>query len=150
MEIKSIEEALRVHCMLAGKQESREKAKNDERVIHDAVDGYYWGKKYAWRVFGMMLNKQQFSQFLAEINHPYVACLVKDTRPGQNRMNESIAYLEDGLRETMENLVKSSQRITFSKYTSPMYSKQFVLIKPHELPLDYFDDLKEGRCKKMC
>ena len=30
-----------------------EKAKNDQRVTHSATDGYYWGKKYAWRMFNL-------------------------------------------------------------------------------------------------
>ncbi|MEE3935836.1 hypothetical protein V2I68_09755 [Pseudomonas viridiflava] len=48
--------------------------KNDERVKHKATDGYYWGRKYAWRRFGLMIAKDAFFNYLEEIAHPFVPC----------------------------------------------------------------------------
>ncbi|MFW6766284.1 hypothetical protein ACODTQ_07420, partial [Acinetobacter pittii] len=40
------------------------KEKNDIRVNHSAKDGYYWGKKYAWRQIGFALPKKVFFDYL--------------------------------------------------------------------------------------
>lgn len=134
MDQTRLEEAMRAHRFLANRQAPMERAKNDRRVTHEVGTGYYWGRKYAWRVFGMMMKKHQFAQFLAEIGHPTIPCLVRDSRPNQTRLNPSIAYLEDGLRETVERLVRSSSRVSHWEYRSPHFSMPFSLVLPPKMP----------------
>lgn len=103
-----------------------ERAKNEQRVKHSATDGYYWGKKYAWRMFGMAIPKNAFFQYLEEINHPSVPCTTSD--PDLPYANEdSIAYKEEGLQDAVMNLIASSVSVSPSYYRSPLYSKKFSI-----------------------
>lgn len=100
--------------------------KNDERVTHTANNGYYWGKKYAWREFGLMIPKDAFYSYLEEINHPKVECITQN--PDMPFSNEqSIAYKEEGLLDTIKNLIESAEKITKVRYKSPLYSRQFTI-----------------------
>lgn len=98
------------------------KKKNDQRVTHSATSGYYWGKKYAWREFGLVLPQQVFYKYLALINHPAVACqTVEPSSPFKNNQ-PSIAYLETGIQTAIDNLIDSAVRVgngTF--YISHLY-----------------------------
>ena len=98
-----------------------EKSKNNDRVKHAAKDGYYWGKKYAWRVFGACIAQDAFYNYLREIRHPYIECIV-DTPP--NPPGKSIAYLETGIAEAMEQLMTTAiKKGRF--YSSPHYTQSF-------------------------
>jgi len=103
-----------------------EKAKNDQRVTHAATDGYYWGKKYAWRMFGTAIAKSAFFEYLEEIGHPSVPCITRDPDlPYSN--DESTAYAEHGLEEAMRNLIVSATRASAAYFRSPLYSKKFTI-----------------------
>ena len=103
-----------------------EKAKNDQRVTHSATDGYYWGKKYAWRMFGTAIAKDAFYQYLDEIKHPSVPCITSDPDlPYGN--DESIAYAENGLENAMKNLIASATRASSAYFKSPLYSRKFSI-----------------------
>ena len=103
------------------------KAKNDQRVTHSATDGYYWGKKYAWREYGLCLAKEAFHAYLKEIGHPYVDCVtVNPDLPYQNN-DASIAYKEEGLDEAIEDLIKTAVKVTKVRYESALYSKRFTI-----------------------
>ena len=105
---------------------SVEKAKNDQRVTHSATDGYYWGKKYAWRMFGTVIAKEAFFQYLEEIKHPSVPCITKD--PDLPYSNDpSTAYAEKGLEDAMRNLITSAKKVTPAYFKSPLYSKKFTI-----------------------
>lgn len=102
------------------------KGKNDDRVSHTAKDGYYWGKKYAWREFGLVISKDAFYAYLEEINHPNVACITSN--PELGFINEpSTAYKEDGLADAVYALIASAVKETKVRFKSPLYSKQFVI-----------------------
>lgn len=102
------------------------KEKNDARVLHDRKDGYYWGKKYAWREFGLVIPKGAFFAYLDEINHPKIECVTQN--PDMPFQNEpSTAYLEDGLEDAITNLLVSAKKATKVRFTSPLYSKQFTI-----------------------
>lgn len=100
-----------------------EKEKNDARIRHSKKDGYYWIKKNAWRVFGMCIAKEKFYEYLAEIGHPTISCTVDNPPhpPGQ-----SIAYLEDGLEQAMEDLMGTAVK-SGRFYKSPKFSSQFSI-----------------------
>jgi hypothetical protein len=101
-----------------------ETKKSDERVKHSATDGHYLGKKYAWRIYGMVVARDTFEDYLKEINHPAVACLTDD--------NPSIAYKEDGIEKAMDALIQSAQRIAgqSNRFTSPLLpSREHFQIK---------------------
>jgi hypothetical protein len=103
-----------------------EKAKNDNRVTHSATDGYYWGKKYAWRMFGTAIANSAFYQYLDEIHHPSVPCITRDPDlPYSN--DESIAYAERGLEDAMKNLIVSATKSSAAYFKSPLYSKKFAI-----------------------
>lgn len=103
-----------------------EKAKNDQRVTHTAKDGYYWGKKYAWRMFGTVIAKSAFFEYIEEIGHPSVPCITRDPDlPYSN--DESTAYAEHGLEEAMRNLIASATRASAAYFRSPLYSKKFAI-----------------------
>lgn len=103
-----------------------EKAKNDQRVTHAATDGYYWGKKYAWRMFGTFIAKSAFFDYLEEIHHPSVPCITRDPNlPYSN--DQSTAYAENGLEEAMRNLIASASRASPAYFRSPLYSKRFAI-----------------------
>lgn len=42
-----------------------ESRKSDERVTHVAKDGYYLGKKYAWRIYGMAVPSGTYLTFIS-------------------------------------------------------------------------------------
>lgn len=103
-----------------------EKSKNDQRVTHDARDGYYWGKKYAWRMFGTVIAKEAFYQYLQEIGHPSVPCFTRNPDyPFSN--DRSTAYREAGLEEVVSQLISSAVKVNKSYYKSPLYSKKFSI-----------------------
>jgi hypothetical protein len=108
----------------------REKAKNEARVKPYKKDGkYYWGKKYAWRVFGIMLSKDAFYNYLKEINHTTIPCIVfnedRNDPPGA-----SIAYQEEGIKEAIETLLKTAEPSSGKYYKSPHFSKKFTIKTP--------------------
>lgn len=103
-----------------------EKEKNDTRVTHNATDGYYWGKKYAWRMFGTVISDNAFFKYLKEINHPTVPCVTNN--PDMPYSNDpSTAYKEEGLEEAMRNLISTAERVTPAYFKSPLYSKKFSI-----------------------
>lgn len=104
------------------------KGKNDERVSHTAQDGYYWGKKYAWREFGLVISKDAFYAYLKEINHPKVECFTGNHDMGfSNYDKPSTAYKDEGLADAVKSLVASAKKKTKVRFKSPLYSKQFVI-----------------------
>ena len=103
-----------------------EKAKNDQRVSHSATDGYYWGKKYAWRMYGTVIAKSAFFKYLEEIDHPSVPCITRDPDlPYPN--DKSTAYAEHGLEEAVRNLIASATKASAAYFKSPLYSKKFAI-----------------------
>jgi hypothetical protein len=111
---------------LARSRHDINKGKNDARVQHTAKDGYYWGKKYAWREFGLVISKDAFYAYLKEISHPRVDCITNN--PDMGFMNEpSTAYKEDGLAGAINALIASAEKKTKVRYKSPLYSKQFAI-----------------------
>lgn len=103
-----------------------EKAKNDQRVTHEATDGYYWGKKYAWRMFGTVISKDAFFSYLEEINHPSVPCVTNN--PDLPYKSEpSTAYKEEGLEDAMRNLISSAQKVSPAYHKSPLYSRKLSI-----------------------
>lgn len=103
------------------------KAKNDTRVQHDATDGYYWGKKYAWREFGMVIPHGAFYAYLEEIGHPTISCVTSNPDLQYQNNSESIAYKEEGLENAIERLITSAKKVTAARFESPLYSKRFVI-----------------------
>lgn len=102
------------------------KQKNDDRVSHSATDGYYWGKKYAWREFGLAISKDAFYAYLEEIKHPQVEWITSN--PAMGFSNEpSTAYKEDGLADAIHELIASAVKATKVRYKSALYSKQFSI-----------------------
>jgi hypothetical protein len=103
-----------------------EKTKNDERVTHDAVDGYYWGKKYAWRMFGTVIAKEAFYKYLDEIAHPRVECFTRDPDFAYSN-DKSTAYAQDGLEDAVRSLIETAERVSPAYFKSPRYSKKFSI-----------------------
>lgn len=96
--------------------------KSDERVRHGALDGRYLGKKYAWRIYGMVVARDTFDMYLKDIGHPTVQCMTDDT--------PSLAYKEEGLREAMNALIQSVTRVGGNRFSSPLVSsKKWFQIK---------------------
>jgi len=112
---------------LAKEIRSAEKAKNDQRVSHSAKDGYYWGKKYAWRMFGMVIPKEAFYQYLEEIGHPSVPCITSNPDLPYASNEASTAYKEKGLEEAVRNLISSAKKVSAAYYKSPLYSRKFSI-----------------------
>jgi len=111
---------------LAEEKYDEERAKNDKRVIHNATDGdYYWGKKYAWRMFGACIARDAFDSYLEEIGHPSTPCITRDPdKPFSNE--ESIAYAETGLADAVDELISTAVKVG-RYYQSPRYSRQFTI-----------------------
>lgn len=109
------------------------KEKNDIRVNHFAKDGYYWGKKYAWRQFGLALPKKVFFDYLEHIGHPSIPCkTINPDLPYQNE--DSIAYKEDGIEIAINNLINSAFKATRAYFKSPLYfngEKKFSIYAPN-------------------
>jgi hypothetical protein len=104
------------------------KGKNDDRVSHTAQDGYYWGKKYAWREFGLVISKDAFYAYLKEIKHPKVECITRNPDMEFSNSGEpSMAYKEEGLADAVNSLIASAVKMTKVRFKSPLYSKQFVI-----------------------
>lgn len=111
---------------IAHENRHAEKTKNDQRVTHKAKDGYYWGKKYAWRMFGTVISKDAFFKYLEEINHPSVPC--NTNNPDIHFQGEpSTAYKEEGLEEAMRKLIASAKKVSPAYYKSPLYSKKLSI-----------------------
>ncbi|BBD09352.1 hypothetical protein [Desulfovibrio ferrophilus] len=111
-----------------GKIFDREKYKNDDRVKPHVHGGeYYWGKKYAWRVFGLLLGKGAFHAYLKEVGHPHIDCVV-DNPDDRYPAGPSFAYLENGLEDAIRSLIVTAVK-EGQYYKSPLYSKRFT-IKP--------------------
>jgi hypothetical protein len=99
-----------------------ETQKSDERVVHQAKDGHYLGKKYAWRIYGMAIAREAFDTYLSDIKHPAVPCFTEGS--------SSIAYKEAGLEAAIDALCASAVRIKANRFRSPlMPSKVWFQIK---------------------
>lgn len=109
------------------------KNKNDTRVTHSETDGYYWGKKYAWRQFGLAIPKEAFYKYLEEINHPFTKCQTINPDLPFSRNEDSIAYKEEGLDEAIQNLLFSAKNATKVYFESPYYSKRFSIRAPQSI-----------------
>lgn len=99
-----------------------ETQKSDERVTHNATDGHYLGKKYAWRIYGMAIARDTFDAYLEEIQHPSTVCRTEDS--------PSISYKEAGLEAAMQALIQSATRVGGNRFSSPLLpSKKWFQIK---------------------
>lgn len=105
-----------------------ERENNDRRVAHSGSDDYYWGKKYAWRMFGACIPKGAFYTYLEEIGHPSVPCVTSEEGyPSSN----STAYAETGLDDAVYNLITSAVIVKNGPYyRSPLYTKKFQIEGP--------------------
>lgn len=113
-------------CEISRGKHKINKQKNNDRVTHKATDGYYWGKKYAWREYGLVISKEAFYAYLNEVGHPQVECYTENPdMPYSN--SPSIAYKDEGLKKAMEDLINTAVKVTNTKYKSPLYSKQFAI-----------------------
>lgn len=121
----------KVLSYLTATQISRDKldenvAKNDQRVSHKATDGYYWGKKYAWRRYGLVIAKEAFYQYLEEIGHPSVPCITSNPDLPFSPNERSTAFKDEGLEAAMDALIDSA--VQAGRYfRSPLYSRQFQI-----------------------
>ena len=95
------------------------KNKNDTRVTHSATDGYYWGKKYAWRQFGLAIPKEAFYKYLEQINHPFTKCQTINPDLAFSQNEDSIAYKEEGLDVAIQSLLFSAKKATKVYFESP-------------------------------
>jgi hypothetical protein len=101
---------------------SVELAKSNERVRHEAADGQYLGRKYAWRIHGMAVPREVFDMYLEHIGHPSVRCHTEGT--------ESIAYKEEGLADAVENLRASLVKLNNNRFRSPLIpAKKWFMVK---------------------
>lgn len=89
-----------------------EARKSDERVTHTSQHGYYLGKKYAWRIYGMAIPRDVFDLYLEYIGHPQVPCFTEGS--------PSVAYLEDELASAIEKLRSSLVRVANNRFRSPL------------------------------
>lgn len=117
--------------LLTAKQQSSDdfaenKAKNDQRVTHRAKDGYYWGKKYAWRRYGLMMAEGAFLAYLKEIAHPSVPCITSNPDLAFPSNDPSIAFKDDGLEEAIDALIESAERVG-QYFKSSLFSKKFQI-----------------------
>lgn len=108
--------------LLGEEKRAVETQKSKERVTHSATDGLYLGKKYAWRIYGMAVARGTFDTYLSEINHPSTPCLTDGSA--------SIAYKDDGLAAAMDDLIRTSTRVSGNRFSSPLIkSKEWFQIK---------------------
>ena len=99
-----------------------ETQKSDERVVHQAKEGHYLGKKYAWRIYGMAIAREAFDTYLNDIKHPTVPCFTEGS--------SSVAYKEAGLEAAVDALRASATRINGNRFRSTlMPSKDWFQIK---------------------
>lgn len=102
------------------------KQKNDDRVKYTASDGYYWGPKYAWREYGLVVPKNAFHAYLEEIKHPTIPCVI--TNPDNIvQTTETIAYADNGIEKAVSELIRTAEKVTKVHYKSPLYSKRFTI-----------------------
>ncbi len=112
------------------------KEKNDTRVTHTATNGYYWGKKYAWRQFGLAIPESAFHLYLDHIHHPKVPCKTINPDLAFTKNEDSIAYKEDGLEEAIEKLIFSAEKVGKAYFKSPHYfdnNKKFSIYDPKSI-----------------
>lgn len=106
---------------LSKQKHNENKSKNDNRVTPHLVKGkYYWGKKYAWREFGLFISQDAFHNYMDNIQQVKIKCTtIADGYPlGQ----PSFAYLEDGIAHAMKELVDSAEMVKNGPYfRSPLY-----------------------------
>jgi hypothetical protein len=108
--------------LLGEEKRAVETQKSDERVQHNATDGHYLGKKYAWRIYGMAVARDTFDAYLAGINHPSVPCFTEGSA--------SKAYKEEGLAAAMDALIQTATRVSGNRFQSPLLpSKKWFQIK---------------------
>jgi hypothetical protein len=108
--------------LLGEEKRTVETQKSNERVTHSATSGHYLGKKYAWRIYGMAVARDTFDTYLSDINHPSTPCLTDGSA--------SIAYNEYGLAAAMDNLIRTSTRVSGNRFNSPLIkSKKWFQIK---------------------
>lgn len=99
-----------------------ETQKSDERVQHNARDGRYLGKKYAWRIYGMAVARDTFDAYMKDIAHPAVDCYTEGS--------PSVAYREAGLEGAMAALIQSVTRVSGNRFRSSLLpSKNWFQIK---------------------
>lgn len=116
------EKSFYVAKILGKEARTIETQKSNERVQHQAKDGHYLGKKYAWRIYGMAIARDAFDTYLEDIKHPSVSCFTEGS--------PSIAYKEDGLDAAMDALRQSATRIDGNRFKSPLLSsKKWFQIK---------------------
>ncbi len=101
------------------------KAKNDERVTHTAAD-YYWGKKYAWRAYGLVVAKEAFYQYLEEIRHPAIPCKTSNPDLPYAGNEDSVAYRDFGLEQAMDQLISTTEKVG-RYFKSPLFSRKFQI-----------------------
>jgi len=106
--------------------EATNKLNNDTRVTHAQMAGYHWGKKYAWRRYGLVISRNAFDEYLEEIEHPSVPCQTKD--PDAAYSSASIAYADAGLEQAIEDLIKTASPVSDRYFMSPRYSKKFSIL----------------------
>lgn len=106
---------------LSKQKHTENKLKNNSRVTpHIVSDKYYWGKKYAWREFGLFIPKDVFHEYMDCIGHPKVSC--STIADGYPQGQDSIAYQEEGIAEAMKKLVDSAEIVKNGPYfKSPLY-----------------------------
>ena len=100
---------------------------SDERITHTATDGHYLGKKYAWRIYGMALPREDFDAYLEEIDHPSVPCVIQTQ---DSTESPSTAYKEEGLETAIDTLIDSCTRIRGIRFCSTLFpSKNYFFVK---------------------
>lgn len=111
-----------VSCLLGDELRETETNKSNARVVHKAKNGPYLGRKYAWRIYGMVVGHDTFDAYLEGIGHPSVDCYTEGS--------PSTAYKEDGLRVAMNALIASAVHISGNRYKSSLLpSKKWFQIK---------------------
>lgn len=105
--------------------EATNKENNETRVTHAPTRGYYWGKKYAWRRYGLVIARNAFDQYLEEIGHPSIPCQTQD--PDAGFSSPSIAYADAGLEAAIDNLISTAVPAGDRYFKSPHYSKKFSI-----------------------
>ena len=101
-------------------------AKNDQRVSHTETNGYYWGKKYAWRRYGLVISKDAFYGYLEHIEHPFTSCLTSNPDLPYSANERSTAYLDAGLEAAMDALIDSAVKVG-RYHESPLYPHRFQI-----------------------
>lgn len=121
----------KILSFLAAKQQSNDilvenTAKNNQRVTHAATDGYYWGKKYAWRRYGLVMAEGAFLQYLQEIGHASIPCLTSNPDLPFSSNDRSTAYRDDDLEGKIDALIETAEKVG-QYFKSPLYAKKFQI-----------------------